>query len=186
MAQRKSVEERFWEKVDRSGGPDACWEWQASTFHRGYGKFYVDSDRRAVSAHRFAYELTRDPIPEGVFVCHACDNRACVNPTHLWVGTAADNTHDCIQKGRKNTPRGESHSSNMREVAARGEQNGAAKLTAEKVRQIRLRYSQDGITFERLATEYGVRNATIHRIIHRKTWNHVTDNDEPIDDEKVG
>lgn len=75
-----------------------CWEWQGWTAH-GYGYFRHD-DGTDWRAHRASYSLLVGPIPEGFCVLHSCDNRRCVNPEHLWVGTASDNMRDCVQKGR--------------------------------------------------------------------------------------
>lgn len=82
-------EERFWEKVDRSGGPEACWPWVALTSGSGYGAFQLDG--RLQYAHRVAYEQMIGPIPPRVFVCHRCDTPSCVNPAHLFLGTEAVN-----------------------------------------------------------------------------------------------
>jgi len=94
------AEERFWAKVDRRG-PDECWEWRGARNGKGYGVFRIES--RSIGAHRFAFGL--DAIPEGNFVCHVCDNPSCVNPAHLWTGTAKDNNRDMQAKGRLVNPK---------------------------------------------------------------------------------
>lgn len=87
--------DRFWPKVEKG---DGCWEWQAHRNPEGYG--VIGIDRVPVGAHRVAWELTYGPIPEGIYVCHHCDNPPCVRPDHLFLGTNSDNIIDAMSKHR--------------------------------------------------------------------------------------
>lgn len=95
----ETVAERFWAKVDRSAGADACWPWTSGLTEDGYGQFAGPAGER-LRAHRVAYELTHGALPPGLFACHGCDNRPCCNPKHLFAGTAKDNYQDSLVKGR--------------------------------------------------------------------------------------
>lgn len=91
----------FWSLVDRSGGPDACWEWQGPRYESGYGKFYYDGDSYAYRiAYRLSNRLGRGEIPRGTCVMHSCDNRPCCNPGHLSLGTHLENMRDKHLRGR--------------------------------------------------------------------------------------
>lgn len=152
---------RFWPKVDRAGGDGVCWPWLGQLEHTGYGLFFLPGKKPnapKARAHRVSWELANGPIPNGLNVLHRCDNRRCVNPAHLFLGTIADNNRDRWEKGR--------------EADRRGVKNGRAKLTADQVGEIRTRYAAGGISQERLGLEYGVCQTQISRIIH-KQWRHV-------------
>jgi len=103
---RRPMEERFWEKVDKRG-PDECWPWIGGKDRNGYGSFALGSrkiGRRQITATRIAFNLTYGEIEPGLGVLHKCDNRPCVNPSHLFLGTHQENMKDCISKGRFHGP----------------------------------------------------------------------------------
>lgn len=175
---------RFWSKV-AVAGPDECWEWQAGKSGEGYGQFKVQGS--FFYSHRIAFALSGGRFEAGPLVCHGpCNNRLCVNPSHLSAGTSKSNTHDMFRDGT--VSKGEAHSAIIRRVAARGDRNSStmrperlprgeahhnAKLTADDAGEIRRRYALGGITQRELAEEFSVPQPAISRIIHRKRWQHV-------------
>jgi hypothetical protein len=95
MTKHASYEERFFQKVVKT---ETCWFWSGAYNSRGYGSFSYNQKR--ISAHKYSYQSFVGEIPDGMYVCHSCDNKKCVNPQHLWLGTPKDNTQDMIAKGR--------------------------------------------------------------------------------------
>ncbi len=160
----------FWAKVARRH-PDECWEWTAARSKNGYGAF------QSKSAHRYSAELALGPIPAGMFVCHHCDNRGCVNPKHLFYGSHSDNMRDARRKGRMRIP--DVHGTpewraKMIASLRRGEDTHNAKLTDQDVIRIRqLRVA--GHSLRKLATAYSLDASTVSAILKGKNWKHVFD-----------
>ena len=144
-----NYEERFWSKVLVGAG---CWEWTAARI-MGYGHFHMHG--KPVQAHRWSYETYVGPIPDGMLVMHRCDNRSCVRPGHLMVGTHDDNMRDMTTKGR----------------SAKGERVHGARLCELDVIEIRSRYPEH--TMRQLSDRYGVTELTIRHVLRRNTWRHV-------------
>jgi hypothetical protein len=132
-----------------------CWLWTGTADRKGYGFYRVPTvngggNRRA---HRFAWEREHGEVPEGLFVCHRCDNPACVNVDHLFLGSAAENNADRKTKGR----------------SACGERSGQARLSVPRVDEIRRRH-RAGESAEALARAFGVGATTVLRVVHGLTW----------------
>lgn len=148
------IKARFWAKVDKQGNDD-CWNWTGSLRGRRYGDLRVNGPKE--KAHRVSWVIHNSQIPDGICVCHRCDNPACVNPSHLFTGTHADNMADRDMKGRL----GPRH----------GEYGSNTKLTEKQVIEIiRLR---GGVTQVTLAERFGVSPSTIGMIHINKTWRHI-------------
>jgi hypothetical protein len=147
----RALAERFWEKVEKS---DDCWLWASCIGSRGYGHFWVGGKKRQNLAHRVAWELANGKsVPDGMVVMHSCDNPACVNPAHLFVGSHQDNKIDSVRKGRH----------------AHGETNGGGgKLTRQQAREIR--ESRGALSITKAATTYGVSLNTVKRIRRGDLW----------------
>jgi hypothetical protein len=177
-----SLESRFWSKVNKDGPTPAhapelgpCWEWTGA-IAQGYGQIGAGPQGGLLKAHRVSWELHHGSVPSKLRVLHRCDNRRCVNPAHLFLGTQADNVADMDAKGRRrNAPlRGDAHPARHRsDYLARGERAGAAKLTEAQVIEIRRRAKDEGATGAKLAAEYGVSAWTIYPILRGKTWKHL-------------
>lgn len=151
------VAERFWSKVNKAS-ETCCWEWQASRNKDGYGIFQLRN--RSRNAARVAFELTFGWEPRGECILHTCDNPGCVNPSHLFVGTQADNMKDMAKKGRGfNVPR--------------GERAHMAKLSVSQIKEIRRLYAQGNISQESIARGFGVNQRNVSCIVRHVTWTHI-------------
>jgi hypothetical protein len=159
---------RFWSKVKTVA--NGCQEWQAATDRDGYG--LVRWQGKMQPAHRVAWQLTHGPIPDGLKVCHHCDNPSCICAAHLFLGTPADNSADMVTKGRAAVGTRNGHHT-MPNRTPRGETNGRAKLTAQAVIDMRMRYATGGISQDALGEEYGVAQTLVSLIVRRRIWAHV-------------
>jgi hypothetical protein len=153
----------FWSKVDRSDGDDACWVWLRAVDTSGYGVLKVWG--RKVSAHRYSYELAYTSIPQGMLICHRCNNRLCVNPRHLYVCTSHQNVQDAIEAGTFSYAPGKG--------SKPGEQNPSARLSADEVLNI-YRRAWAGESSRKIAAMYGVSHKVVYHIKFGKKWSSVT------------
>lgn len=149
---RQQTQKAFWSKVKKT---KKCWLWIGAKSSSGYGCFRTHfKDWRA---HRFAYTLCRNKIPKGLLVLHSCDNPGCVNPSHLFLGTPADNTRDMIKKRRHTY----------------GTKVHTAKLNEKEVKEIRRKYATGRYTQKQLSNRYGINQTNIQAVIVGKTWKHI-------------
>lgn len=156
-------EQRFWKKVDKDGpiiyehlGP--CWVWTASSYGSGYGQFVVRAGL-IVGSHRFSWEIHFGIIPNKLQVLHKCDNKACVNPNHLYLGTTKQNSDDAVDRGQIGV----------------GEVRWNHKLTDEKVMEILTLYISGDRRYGQtaLSRRYGMSQSVIHEVVLGKTWKHI-------------
>lgn len=159
---RRSLEEKFFEKVKIPENKNLCWMWEGMIKSTGYGYIVLNSHqknspRKRIMAHRASYLIHYGKLDDKILICHSCDNRLCVNPSHLWAGTYADNHKDMDQKKRRN-----------RAVGIRIKH---AKLNDNIIREIRSNFKS--ISNTELARKYGVSQQTISCVVLNKTWKHV-------------
>ena len=151
--------ERFWSRTKRV--ESGCLEWQGSKFSQGYGVFY--NDKKLLKAHRVAFHLSVSPIPDGLFVCHKCDNPSCVEPSHLFLGNAMDNNHDMMLKGR--------YKQGHRRNQPKGERHHKAILKEYSVRRIRL--IGNALTQKEMAVLFKCSKQTISAVLRKEIWKFV-------------
>lgn len=150
-----------WEASDTG-----CWLWTGAVFNHGYGYFSTQhgGKRWVTTASRASYILHKGPIPDGLVVCHRCDNPLCVNPDHLFLGTDRDNIHDAIAKGRFQSPENPCYQ--------RGSQRSRAVMNEEMVRRLRLAVA-NGTSVTEAARAEGVAPETARHAVKRISWRHV-------------
>lgn len=151
---------RFWDKVQKT---DGCWNWKAGirSLKTGYGCFKYKG--KVIDTHRFVWFLTYGEIPKGKLIYHTCDNRLCVNPTHLFLGSYRDNLLDAIKKKRfipfKNSP-----------YTQKGRISDHRKITFKKAEKIRNEFLEGNIDYRGLKRKYNLGLQTIFNILHYKTY----------------
>ena len=157
-----ALEERFWNKVNKDTD-NGCWEWTAHLNKKGrYGRIKINGKEKL--AHRVSWEMMHGSIPNNMRILHHCDNPRCVNPSHLFIGTQADNMRDAVSKGRNGCLKGEAHP--------------WSKLTAIEVLRLRKEYKTIKRGYKtKYVTEQSkklcVKFETVEAVIYGRTWKHL-------------
>ena len=149
---RMTTQDRFWSKVNKT---DYCWIWTTGKSSNGYGSFYFND--KTVSAHKFSWMLYYGKVIDNLKVLHTCDNRACVNPKHLYLGTSADNSRDMTDRDRQ----------------AKGENNGWSKLTKEQIISIKSYPYHRGL-YRQLSKQFNVTPESISNVCRGIYWKHIS------------
>lgn len=151
---KPSVKQRFLNKIIKT---KSCWIWNAGLFSSGYGQFF--NGKNKITAHRYSYILHNGTIENNkLVVCHSCDNKKCVNPEHLFLGTQKQNIRDMMSKNRQKFGK---HP---------GQLNGRAKITKKQVDEIRKKYYNEKISALKLGKEYNISESQTLRIIKKQSW----------------
>jgi hypothetical protein len=163
----QKTKQLFWQKVNVRE-KDECWNWNAANRGNGYG--CMKSNGKLINAHRLSWIINFGDIPNSLFVCHTCDNRLCVNPSHLFLGTPMENVRDRVEKGR--CAKGDKSGARLHpEKIARGESCHNAVLNYEKVEKIRSMREEEKTTIREIAKISKVSYSTIRFVLTKKTWN---------------
>lgn len=156
MLKKGSLADDPWQAVDKSGGEDACWAWTRATVSEGRGYVYDRDYKRPRLATRVLYKSLYGEIPDGMFICHKCDNPNCCNPKHWFLGSSKDNVQDMIAKGRKHI--------------MKPEECFRTKLTREQVSEIRELEAKGDLTNKQIGALYGISGVQVCRISRFKRW----------------
>lgn len=161
---KKSTPETFFKFVNKT---DFCWIWTGCKNKDGYGS--LNRSGRTLRSHRVSWEIHNGKIPKGMSVLHKCDNRACVNPEHLWLGTQIDNMKDAASKGRMWCWAVTASKSERKKLGSPKEQNPRSVLTQDLIEAIRCLY-HEGWSQVKLALQFGVSQTQIGRIVRMEQW----------------
>ena len=145
---------RFWDKVTISSNPNSCWNWIAGKSTAGYGLFGLSNSKKLIYAHRYSFELCYGIDPVTKCVCHHCDNPACCNPYHLFLGSSKDNSQDMVKKGR------------CKSTALLGTKNSCNRYSEETVHEVRNRAK----SYKYLQNKYGISISHIKQIRRGSCW----------------
>lgn len=149
---RISILDEFLNFINTMGNKDNCWLWEKTVNKNGYAILYHS---KSIKLHRYSYEYFNGKIENGLYVCHKCDIRNCINPNHLFLGTHKDNMDDMIKKDRHNVAKGESHY--------------CSKLKCNDIYEIKIML-QKGIRIVVIAKKYHVSPGAISKIKHNRSW----------------